>query len=84
MWLSSCVNKEALTVVMYPEISPWLLKHHQQTSSDNFLHEEVLSTAGVQTWETKPNCVWEGAVLFLLSNKPNLSHSSLAGLTLQC
>lgn len=29
-------------------------------------------------------CVGEGNVLFLLSNRPNLSHSSLAGLTLQC
>lgn len=29
-------------------------------------------------------CVGEGNVLFLLFNRPNLSHSSLAGLALQC
>jgi len=33
MWLSSPVGKEVLTVVTYPEKSPWLLKHHQENSS---------------------------------------------------
>lgn len=81
MRFSSFIKKEALTLVAYPEKCPRLLKHYQQTSSDTFLHESVLSTEGMQTWGTKTVCVWEGVGLFLLPNQPDQSHFSLAGLT---